>query len=246
MPGRRERRSASACAESGSIIDVNRRREIADPAHPQRPPPAQVMRVMSRRRMTPTVLAISAAYVLIAVLLLTVGLTARFAWWVKAAAIVVTSAVLRRGVLRHQEPAGLAGRRAACPRDSSCCGCGWSSPIRRSAIPARSTCGSRRWTRTMCPTGLPRAYRLPYSRHARRPLGQGARRDHAGQAAAGPRRRTSRERKRARRPRRTGRGRDSAAPGSTVLDLEQLQFLQQAQRVEFAPLPTPTLPPKGP
>jgi hypothetical protein len=31
-----------------------------------------------------------------------------------------------------------------------------------------------------------------------------------------------------------------------VLDLEQLQLLQQAQRDEFAPLPTPTLPPKGP
>jgi len=41
--------------------------------------------------MTSTVLAISAAYVIIGVLLLTVGLTSRFAWWVKAAAIVVTS-----------------------------------------------------------------------------------------------------------------------------------------------------------
>src|SRR5215470_16764961 len=41
--------------------------------------------------MTPTVLAISAAYVVIGVLLLAIGLTSRFAWWVKAAAIVVTS-----------------------------------------------------------------------------------------------------------------------------------------------------------
>jgi len=41
--------------------------------------------------MTPTVLAISAAYVVIGVLLLTAALGSRLAWWVKAAAIVVTS-----------------------------------------------------------------------------------------------------------------------------------------------------------
>jgi hypothetical protein len=41
--------------------------------------------------MTSTVLAISAAYVVICVLLLTFGLSSRFAWWVKASVIVVTS-----------------------------------------------------------------------------------------------------------------------------------------------------------
>ena len=41
--------------------------------------------------MTSTVLAISVAYVVIGVLLLATGLSSRFAWWVKAAAIVVTS-----------------------------------------------------------------------------------------------------------------------------------------------------------
>ena len=41
--------------------------------------------------MTSTVLAISAAYVVMCVLLLTLGLSSRFAWWVKASVIVVTS-----------------------------------------------------------------------------------------------------------------------------------------------------------
>jgi hypothetical protein len=41
--------------------------------------------------MTATVLAICAAYVVVAVLLLSMGLTAKLAWWVKATAIVVTS-----------------------------------------------------------------------------------------------------------------------------------------------------------
>ena len=42
--------------------------------------------------MTPTLIAIAAAYVVMGVLLLAVGLTSRFAWWVKAAVIVITSA----------------------------------------------------------------------------------------------------------------------------------------------------------
>src|SRR4030088_3819038 len=41
--------------------------------------------------MTSTVLAISAAYVVVCVLLLTLGLSSRFAWWVKASVNVVTS-----------------------------------------------------------------------------------------------------------------------------------------------------------
>src|SRR5215469_5749821 len=41
--------------------------------------------------MTTTLIAISAAYVLMGVLLLSVGLTAPFRWWLKATAIVVMS-----------------------------------------------------------------------------------------------------------------------------------------------------------
>ena len=40
--------------------------------------------------MTGIVLAISAAYVVIGVLLLNMGLSSRFRWWIKAMAIVVT------------------------------------------------------------------------------------------------------------------------------------------------------------
>ena len=41
--------------------------------------------------MTPTVLAISAAYVVLGVLLLALGLAARLSWWVKAAALSMTA-----------------------------------------------------------------------------------------------------------------------------------------------------------
>jgi hypothetical protein len=33
-------------------------------------------------------------------------------------------------------------------------------------------------------------------------------------------------------------------PGLTTVDLDQFRLLQQAQRVEFSPMPVPTLPPK--
>jgi hypothetical protein len=35
-------------------------------------------------------------------------------------------------------------------------------------------------------------------------------------------------------------------PGLTTVDPDQFRLLQQAQRVEFAPMPVPTLPPKVP
>src|SRR6202035_3401276 len=41
--------------------------------------------------MTTTVIAISAAYAVLGVLLLSVGLTSPLRWWIKAAAILVTS-----------------------------------------------------------------------------------------------------------------------------------------------------------
>src|SRR5258705_4208631 len=41
--------------------------------------------------MTGTLLAISAAYVVLSLVVLSMGLTSRFAWWVKAGAIVVSS-----------------------------------------------------------------------------------------------------------------------------------------------------------
>jgi hypothetical protein len=39
-------------------------------------------------------------------------------------------------------------------------------------------------------------------------------------------------------------GSSRTEPGLTTVDLDQFQLLQQAQRVEFAPMPLPSLPPK--
>jgi hypothetical protein len=112
--------------------------------------------------MTTTLLAVSAAYVLIALLLLSAGLTARYAWWVKASAIVVTSIFFVEVFFASK---GLLG---------------WPGDGR---LPAKF---QLLWTRVVepdlklsnrgaiylwveevdennVPSGLPRAYRLPYS-----------------------------------------------------------------------------------
>jgi hypothetical protein len=112
--------------------------------------------------MTTTLLAVSAAYVLIAVLLLSAGLTARYAWWVKASAIVVTSLFFVEAFFASKGLMGWPG--------------GGPLPARFQLLWTRvvepdQKLGERGaiylWLEEMdannVPTGPPRAYRLPYS-----------------------------------------------------------------------------------
>src|SRR4029450_2278553 len=74
-------------ADNGNVVDVSHREKsliqlTRSVRRTAKGPPAGAS-------MTSTVLAISAAYVVICVLLLTLGLSSRFAWWVKASVIVV-------------------------------------------------------------------------------------------------------------------------------------------------------------
>jgi len=195
--------------------------------------------------MTSTVLAIALAYVVIGVLLLTVGLTSRFAWWVKAAAIVVTSVFFvevffatngllgwpRTGPLparfqllwvRVVEPDSKAGDRGAIYL--------WIEEVDENNVP----------------DGVPRSYRLPYSRpladrsaKARDEIVRGRPQQGLAEDINGE------DTKEAKKEDQSKSGSRSDA-GLTTVDLEQFQLLQQAQRVEFAPMPVPTLPPKGP
>ena len=113
--------------------------------------------------MTSTVLAISAAYVVICVLLLTLGLSSRFAWWVKASVIVMTSLFFVEVFFATK---GLLGwpRAGSFPLDSNCCGCGWSSRTPRAAIPGAIYLWIEEVDENNVPDGVPRSYRLPYSR----------------------------------------------------------------------------------
>ena len=194
--------------------------------------------------MTPTVLAISSAYVLLGVLALTVGLTARFAWWVKAAAIVAMSAAFVAMFFATKSLLGWAGG-GPLPARFQLLWVRVVEPEAKTADPGAIYLWIEETDENNVPSGLPRAYRLPYSR-ALADRSAGAREENMkgkpqmvlAEGIEGEEARQEAKADQARPGQR--------APGTAVLDLEQLQLLQQAQRVEFAPLPTPILPPKGP
>ncbi len=123
--------------------------------------------------MTSTVLAISAAYVVMGVLLLAMGLTARFAWWVKATAIVVTSVFFVEAFFATKDLLGWPGSGPLPATVPVAVDAGGRARSARSAIAARSISGSRRSTRTTCrsacraPFGCPIRGRSPIVRSRR-------------------------------------------------------------------------------
>jgi hypothetical protein len=195
--------------------------------------------------MTSTVLAISAAYVVIGVLLLTIGLTSRFAWWVKAAAIVVTSAFFVEAFFATK---GLLGwpRSGQLPPRFQLLWVRVVEPDRLSANPGAIYLWIEEVDDNNVPDGVPRSYRLPYSRpladrsaKARDEIMSGKPQQGLAEDLAG----ADKEQEAKADLEQSGSRTDS---GLTTVDLDQFRLLQQAQRVEFSPMPGPTLPPKVP
>ena len=195
--------------------------------------------------MTSTVLAISAAYVVIGVLLLTIGLTSRFAWWVKAAAIVVTSAFFVEAFFATK---GMLGwpRAGQLPSRFQLLWVRVVEPDRLSANLGAIYLWIEEVDDNNVPDGVPRSYRLPYSRpladrsaKARDEIMSGKPQQGLAEDLAG----ADKEQEAKSDQELTGNRTDS---GLTTVDLDQFRLLQQAQRVEFSPMPGPTLPPKVP
>jgi hypothetical protein len=195
--------------------------------------------------MTSTVLAISAAYVVIGVLLLTIGLTSRFAWWVKAAAIVVTSAFFVEAFFATK---GLLGwpRAGQLPPRFQLLWVRVVEPDRLSGNPGAIYLWIEEVDDNNVPDGVPRSYRLPYSRpladrsaKARDEIMSGKPQQGLAEDLAG----ADKEQEAKADLEQSGSRTDS---GLTTVDLDQFRLLQQAQRVEFSPMPGPFLPPKVP
>ena len=195
--------------------------------------------------MTSTVLAVSAAYVVMGVLLLTVGLSTRFAWWVKAIAIVVASAFFIEVFFATKGLLGWPGGGQLPPKFQLL----WVRVVE----PDRAT-GNRGaiylWVEEVddnnVPDGVPRAFRLPFSRPladrsslARDEIMRGKPQQGTVEELKGDETQQEPNTPELKVGSRT-------EGGVTTLDLEQFQLLQQAQRVEFKPMQGPSLPPKGP
>ena len=113
--------------------------------------------------MTGIVLAISAAYVVIGVLLLNMGLSSRFRWWIKAMAIVVTCAFFIEVFFSTKSLLGWPGTGRLPPRFQLL----WTRVVEPD--PRLHDAGSIfLWVEEVdannVPTGTPRSYRLPYTK----------------------------------------------------------------------------------
>jgi len=194
--------------------------------------------------MTATLLAISTAYVVIAVLLLVLGLGLRFAWWIKAAAIVVTSLFFVEVFFATKSLLGWPGA-GRLPAKFELLWVRVHEPDVKSSMSGAIYLWVEEVDENNIPTGVPRAYELPYSR----PLADRAlkARDEimAGKPQAGSS--AGLEDDEAARAgvadQKLHEAQSRTENGVSGLDIEQLQ---QAAQVQFGPLPAPKLPPKIP
>ena len=193
--------------------------------------------------MTITLLAISAAYVVLAVVVLSMGLTSRFAWWVKAGAIVVSSVFFVEVFFASKGLLGWPAAGALPPKFQLL----WTR-----VVEPDPKLGSRGaiflWVEEIdsnnVPSGLPRSYRLPYSvKLADRTLKA---RDEimAGHPQEGlAEELIEGEQTGASAPQQANQQPDGGAT-STGGRIELDAVLEQIPRVEFRPMSNPLLPPK--
>jgi hypothetical protein len=194
--------------------------------------------------MTPTLVAISSAYVVIGLLLLATGLNSRVAWWLKAGVIVITSAFFIEVFFASKGLLGWPGTGALPSRFQLL----WSRVIEPD--PKMGSKGAiYLWVEEVdennVPSGLPRSYRLPYSlKLAERTLKA---RDEI--MAGNPQEGTSDEMQgeenasaesRAQKQEQQDGGINATNTGQVNLD----DILAQIPRVEFRPMTGPVLPPK--
>ena len=196
--------------------------------------------------MTTTLLAISAAYVVLAVIVLSMGLTSRFAWWVKAGVIVVSSAFFIEVFFASKSLLGWPAS-GALPSKFQLL---WTRVVEPD--PKMGHRGAiYLWVEEIdtnnVPTGLPRSYRLPYSvKLAERTLKardeimagkpqEGVAEDLIEDVIEGEQIAAAQRTK----PEQPDGG--TTSPGARI-DLDAV--LEQVPRVEFRPMSNPLLPPK--
>jgi len=195
--------------------------------------------------MTTTVIAISIAYVVMGLVLLSMGLTSRFAWWVKAIAIVVTSVFFVEVFYATKGLLGWPGSEKL-PAQFQLLWVRVAEPDAKIGDPGAVYLWIEELDENNVPMGVPRAYRLPYSR----PLADRSSKAREQIMKGNPQKGSSEDL--AESPSQQDIKMDAKQTGERVqgtgviVDAEQAKLLQQAQRVEFGAMPVPTLPPKLP
>ena len=193
--------------------------------------------------MTGIVLAISAAYVVIGVLLLNMGLGSRLRWWIKAVAIVVTCGFFIEVFFATKSLLGWPGTGALPPRFQLL----WTrvvEPDPKISDPGAIYLWVEELDENNVPSGTPRSYRLRYtppladrSLKARDEIMAGNPQEGTANDMEGDEAKTNIQEHA---EELNGPNRNEL--GSANIDLDML--IKQAQQVEFKPLSGPVLPAK--
>jgi hypothetical protein len=198
--------------------------------------------------MTLTLLAISVAYVVIGVLLLSAGLTSRLPWWLKAAAIVVTSVFFIEVFFATKGLLGWPGTGRLPARFQLL----WTRVVEPD--PKAADAGAIfLWVEEVdennVPSGVPRAYQLPYTK----PMAERSLKARDEIMSGNPQEGTADDLTENETPQGASKSElpdqtANAQPGTGTanVDLDQLKLLQQAQHIEFKQMPGPLLPVKEP
>jgi hypothetical protein len=194
--------------------------------------------------MTANLLAISAAYVLLGVLFLSAGLTSPFRWWVKAAAIVVTSVFFVEFFFATKGLLGWPGTGRLPPRFQLL----WTRVVEPD--PKLHDAGSIfLWVEEVdannVPTGTPRSYRLAYTK----PLADKSNKARDEIMSGNPQEGTAEDLVDDEQPPGTmanlpENSTPNQSPTANNIDLSLLMAAQQPQSVEFRAMTGPLLPPK--
>ena len=195
--------------------------------------------------MTPTLLAISIAYMVLGVLLLSVSLTSPFQWWVKAAAIVVTSVFFVEQFFGTKGLLGWPGTGRLPPRFQLL----WTrvvEPDPKVRDPGSIFLWVEEVDENNVPTGTPRSYRLAYTK----PMADRSLKARDEIMSGNPQEGTAEDLDEnqtppgtmANLPENPQGNQSQQLPGN--LDLSLLQNVEQTQTVLFRPMTGPALPPK--
>lgn len=191
--------------------------------------------------MNSVVLAVSVAYVVMAVLLLSMGLTSRFRWWIKGTVIVVTSAFFIEAFFATKSLLGWPGT-GALPHRFQLLWTRVVEPDPKTADPGAIYLWVEELDDNNVPSGTPRSYKLKYtppladrSNKAKDEIMAGNPQEGTASDMEGEEMRTEAKLDQMNGPNR---------PETGISNIE-LDMLRQAQQIEFRPLGGIPLPPKN-
>jgi hypothetical protein len=192
--------------------------------------------------MNSVVLAISIAYVVMAVLLLGMGLTSRFAWWIKAVVIVITSAFFIEAFFATRSLLGWPGS-GQLPHRFQLLWTRVVEPDPKLGDPGAIYLWVEELDDNNVPSGMPRSFKLKYSV----PLADQSNKAKDEIMAGNPQEGTADELENADSNKTDAKLDQLNAPNHPEAGLSNIEIdmLREAQEVRFRPLSGVVLPPKN-